>query len=58
MPGEGYHTPQGAVTNMYGKMVKQQLDWESKELGEKCIMCHSVHYKSYMKSPMTEYRSP
>jgi len=59
MPGEGYHAPQGAVTNTYGKMVKQWLDrGQSKELGEKCIMCHSVHYKSYMESPMTEYKSP
>jgi len=41
MPGEGYLTPQGAVTNKYGKMMKQLLDQgQSKELGEKCIMCH------------------
>ena len=59
MPGEGYHTPQGAGTNKYRKMVKQWLDWgQSKELGEKRIMCHSVHHKSYNKSLMTEYKSP
>jgi hypothetical protein len=50
LPGQGYHTPQGTMTDVYEAMVQLWLARENQKVSMKNLL-HKLHMKSFKLEP-------
>jgi hypothetical protein len=51
LPGQGYRTPRGVATGVYGAVMGWWLGEESEEPRENPVQCDSVHHDFHLRSP-------